>query len=898
MGAGHDPLRLICHLGLFVAALVLPVLGRAEVYHPCPELTFSSDLEVVEVGQIEAFNSNPDGGTPRTEGQANMAWAGNGAVGFESSRIGPTETYGDDKLNNGVYGISTPDVDDSTRPWIAADEDTSAFAGVKLGAACSIQAIGFGSRFPTRSDGVFTLQVTDSNFTGVDLEDPAQVAALSWTTVGTVTSTTTDEFGRHLVAFDKVAGVTAVRILVSQGGRAITEIEAYKDTTPPPEPDPPAAPTAYTNAILADGPIHYYRFEETHLLQPAKDAVGTPPDGDRPGAFQGPLVLGEPSAHSNLGSSVSFSGAPGVLVDLGAPFHPGPSVSVEAWVSLDPTVAVAYAPIAARWDEGGSYELDVNLSLGAGKANFVTKNDSNTFALAEGPDAFSTGVWHHVVGVFDQGKTTVYVDGVPGIPVDTSDTGSNLQDLGATLFIGATRDATQFTWKGLIDEVAFYDYALSPEQISGHVLAAQGCVEDPDLISISGLGSADVTESVDLTATLEGIDLGGAATFSWEVVAGSATVSPTDASVVSVSAAGPGAVIVRVSADDGFCGNLVTAEHGITFVDPRAAPTPYTAAVLADGPIHYYRFEEKIPEEEPARDAVGPSPDGDHPGTFQGNLTLGAPSAFDDLGQALSFDGTSGTLVNLGTPFHPGPTVSVEAWVNLDPAATALFSPIAARWDGSYELDYNSSTGRVSFVTRNAGEEHATAQSAEPLTKGVWHHIVGVFDQGITTLYVDGVQGDVIDRSATGLELRDEAPNLFIGSTRDGNLYNWQGLLDEVAFYDHALSPQRIAAHIAAASMPFHRGDANGDGNLDLSDGIFVFAYLFLGGSKPGCMESANANDGEKLDLSDGIYILNFLFLGGPPMPAPGAPGAPCGYDPPPPESRTNLGCKVYNYCE
>jgi len=67
----------------------------------------------------------------------------------------------------------------------------------------------------------------------------------------------------------------------------------------------------------------------------------------------------------------------------------------------------------------------------------------------------------------------------------------------------------------------------------------------------------------------------------------------------------------------------------------------------------------------------------------------------------------------------------------------------------------------------------------------------------------------------------------------------------------------------------FLRGDANFDGMVNLSDGIFTLAYLFQGGAEPRCLDATDSDDNGKLDLTDVIFTLTFLFQGGASPPAP-----------------------------
>ena len=89
----------------------------------------------------------------------------------------------------------------------------------------------------------------------------------------------------------------------------------------------------------------------------------------------------------------------------------------------------------------------------------------------------------------------------------------------------------------------------------------------------------------------------------------------------------------------------------------------------------------------------------------------------------------------------------------------------------------------------------------------------------------------------------------------------------------------------------FRRGDSNASGDLNITDGVFVLNYLFLGGPEPTCQDAADSDDNGQLNITDGVRILNYLFLGGPAPPAPGPDT--CGPDP----VADDLPTCVYSSC-
>ncbi len=76
----------------------------------------------------------------------------------------------------------------------------------------------------------------------------------------------------------------------------------------------------------------------------------------------------------------------------------------------------------------------------------------------------------------------------------------------------------------------------------------------------------------------------------------------------------------------------------------------------------------------------------------------------------------------------------------------------------------------------------------------------------------------------------------------------------------------------ALPSLPpdiFIRGDANRDGGVDLSDGIFILLYLFGGNVTPVSLDACDANDNGMISLADTITVLSYLFNQGAAPPAP-----------------------------
>jgi len=88
-----------------------------------------------------------------------------------------------------------------------------------------------------------------------------------------------------------------------------------------------------------------------------------------------------------------------------------------------------------------------------------------------------------------------------------------------------------------------------------------------------------------------------------------------------------------------------------------------------------------------------------------------------------------------------------------------------------------------------------------------------------------------------------------------------QNLLDFNLYGDPALVREGISE--------FVRGDANGDGEINVADIVYLVNFLYRGGDPPDPVDAGDANCDTIVDVGDVVYLVNYLYKGGDP---PGCP--------------------------
>jgi serine/threonine protein kinase/tetratricopeptide (TPR) repeat protein len=135
-------------------------------------------------------------------------------------------------------------------------------------------------------------------------------------------------------------------------------------------------------------------------------------------------------------------------------------ITVAAWINVG-VFDAGHQTVIAKGDRAWRLHRD----FGNDTMSFDCPGLSvlgNGWSSLPGTTIANDARWHHFVGVYDGTMIYLYVDG----ELDASSTATGrLRTDGAPVFIGANSQVAERGWKGMIDDVRIYDYALSEVEI-------------------------------------------------------------------------------------------------------------------------------------------------------------------------------------------------------------------------------------------------------------------------------------------------------------------------------------------------------------------------------------------------------------------------------------------------
>jgi hypothetical protein len=202
--------------------------------------------------------------------------------------------------------------------------------------------------------------------------------------------------------------------------------------------------TTYSDAVLTNSPLFYYRMEEASgALVNSGSAGGTV------------TKIGSPTwATGADGRGFSFSGSDGFSIATSNDFTNGKVFAVEAWVKITQAQNTGYNTIVRR-DGTGIFLMRVrgtDLGTDVGKLEvYVSGSGGARTVLSNG--RIDDGNWHHCLFTVSSGSVAIYVDGT--VQTSGSTPGGSMSTT-TPIYIGQNPTGGE-RFKGVLDEVAIYN---------------------------------------------------------------------------------------------------------------------------------------------------------------------------------------------------------------------------------------------------------------------------------------------------------------------------------------------------------------------------------------------------------------------------------------------------------
>ena len=225
--------------------------------------------------------------------------------------------------------------------------------------------------------------------------------------------------------------------------------------------------------------------------------------------------------------------------------------------------------------------------------------------------------------------------------------------------------------------------------------------------------------------------------------------------------------------------------------EETGGPLSYRDTVLADAPLGYWRLDE-------TSGLVMDLGSAKQNGVIGAQVTRGVAGAIAG-NAAIHNDGTAPAVVfSDAFDFAGNAPFSLEAWMNtelVDGEYRALCGKKQSSTTG-YSLWVNQNEG-LGFGRYTGGDAGLQDAIIAAVPSG-WTYVVATYDGTVMKLYINAT----IAATSTepNLSIPDRTNGFAIGAKGSDSPSYFKGDLDEIAVYDHALDPARIAAHLAAAN--------------------------------------------------------------------------------------------------
>jgi hypothetical protein len=221
-------------------------------------------------------------------------------------------------------------------------------------------------------------------------------------------------------------------------------------------------PTSYAELVLSDGPLVYYRFEESASATTVPDASGAGFDA----------VLFANGGTAERGVSGALSPEPGNALRIGggaqvvlSPNQLGlgnlSAYTVEAWIRVDGGEG---ASAVMRWRDATDQQAGFHTFFWTGSVHHKRYDAFGAFEEISYAPAVMTGGFHHLVVAVDVPSAAIYLDGALLTNPSFQDFSLDLPDHASPVLVADTPFDAQMT----LDELALYPFAFEPQDVDRH----------------------------------------------------------------------------------------------------------------------------------------------------------------------------------------------------------------------------------------------------------------------------------------------------------------------------------------------------------------------------------------------------------------------------------------------
>jgi hypothetical protein len=453
-------------------------------------------------------------------------------------------------------------------------------------------------------------------------------------------------------------------------------------------------------------------------------------------------------------------------------------MSLAAWIKLAAEVGNTQKRIICKQESSGnSWGLELfgnGYGATGNQVNFHDSDGSSQWRNCTSPTHLDINRWYHIAVTDNAGQIRIYING--GLDSSFTNGYGIPSNINAPIMTGSSNPANYFNFNGIIDEVRFYNRALSDEEIEQIYNGQPNYgAHNPNPFN----GKTDVSPNATLSwsagpnAVWHNVYFGTGfndvnnATTAWPEFKGNQPIE--------VNYYDPGGLIRDMTyywrIDEVNEGNIIKG---------------YVWNFMTSAFAGLWRFEET--QGNTAYDSVGGN---------NGTLMNGPAWTAGRIGGAITFDGVDDYVEIPGDNLNLNSQVTISAWINTK--SRNARQVIIGQWN------YAGTSGKRSILLESRGDieqrfafsvsldgTEATATtlySVERFQTNTWYHIAATYDGAVMKLYINGLP-DNSDSKSGNIFTNDS--ELDIGSFDYGGDGYFYGVIDDVRIYGRVLSANEV----------------------------------------------------------------------------------------------------------